>query len=275
MTLTIAYSPCPNDTFMFDALVHKKVSCNNIGFNVVHEDIEELNTLASQVKADVIKISYRHYPSVSKDYQLLTSGSALGYNCGPLLVSKNIYTAADIPNLRIAIPGINTTANFLLSLAYPTATNKTPVLFSDIEDVVLKGEYDAGLLIHENRFTYAQRGLHKIMDMGVWWQDTYHAPIPLGGICIKRSLEDATKKAVNKALQQSVEYAFAHTDDVMPYVRAHAQAMDDNVMQQHIDLYVNRFSVDLGEEGHRAVSTMYDIALKNKMIESITTPIFI
>jgi 1,4-dihydroxy-6-naphthoate synthase len=177
--------------------------------------------------------------------------------------------------MRIAIPGKYTTANFLLGLAFPAALNKTELLFSDIEGAVLDGRFDAGLIIHENRFTYAAKGLKKIVDLGEFWEGDTGAPIPLGGIVVRRSLSDAIKQRVNRLVRRSVEYAFAHRSASLPYVREHAQEMSDEVMYQHIDLYVNKYSVDLGPDGHRAVELLFEKARALGVIPAIEQPLFL
>jgi len=210
----------------------------------------------------VTKLSYHAYAYCVDRYALLDAGSALGRNCGPLLISKRPIERDEVAGgaLRIAIPGTYTTANFLLGLAFPRARNTTEILFSDIEAAVLDGRFDAGVIIHENRFTYSAKGLRKIVDLGEFWETETGAPIPLGGIVVSRSLPDAVKASVNRVIRRSVEYAFAHRGASLSFVREHAQEMSEDVMYKHIDLYVNEFSVDLGAEGRRAVRTLFDRA---------------
>ncbi len=258
--LTLGYSPCPNDTFIFDALVHGKIDTEGLEFQVVLDDVEALNRHAFAGDLAVTKLSYHAFAHLTERYMLLDAGSALGNNCGPLLVAREPLTEQQIIAGPIAIPGKMTTANFLLGMAYPAAQNKRETLFSDIENAVLRGDAAAGLIIHENRFTYRQKGLVKLLDLGEYWETTTGLPIPLGGIVIRRNLPEDVRHRVNRALRRSVEYAFAHPDDVMPYVRAHAQAMDDAVMRAHIDLYVTPFTVDLGTVGRSAVRQMFQIA---------------
>lgn len=257
--LSLGFSPCPNDTFIFDALIHGKVDCEGLEFEVIMEDVEALNQRAFAGDIDVTKLSYYTFAHLTDKYNLLDAGSALGKNCGPLLIAKKSMEPAEINAAHIAIPGKMTTANFLLSIAYPEAQHKTPVLFSDIEAAVLDGRCDAGLIIHENRFTYAEKGLVKLIDLGEYWEKTKGLPIPLGGIFVRKDLPSAIQQKVNRALRRSVEYAFAHTTDVMPFVRAHAQEMEEAVMRAHIDLYVNQYTVDLGVEGKAAVQEMLRI----------------
>jgi len=205
------------------------------------------------------------------------AGSALGRNCGPLLISKRAIAQQEVASggIRIAIPGRFTTANFLLGLAFPEARDKTPMLFSEIESALLDERFDAGLIIHENRFTYADKGLKKIIDLGEYWEGETGAPIPLGGIVIKRSLPDDVKQRVNRVLRRSVEYAFAHRSASLDYVRAHAQEMSEDVMYRHIDLYVNEYSVDLGEEGRRAVELLFQKAAATAIIPPANHTLFL
>jgi 1,4-dihydroxy-6-naphthoate synthase len=273
--MTLGYSPCPNDCFIFDALVHKKINLNGLAFEEKLEDIETLNRWAFEGKLDITKISFHAYTYVAPTYQFLHSGGALGNNCGPLLISKKPYQLSNVKKLKIAIPGKLTTANFLLSLAFPDAKNKTEVVFSDIENRVLSGEFDAGLIIHENRFTYQQKGLNKIIDLGEWWESTYHAPIPLAGIAIKRTIADDIKYKVSELIKQSVEFAFANPNSSNDYVKAHAQEMEESVRKQHIALYVNDFSIDFGNKGRQALEQMYAIATEHKIIPNKLDGIFI
>jgi 1,4-dihydroxy-6-naphthoate synthase len=259
-TLSLGFSPCPNDTFIFDALIHHKIDTEGLDFDVIMEDVEALNQRAFHKNIEVTKLSYHAYAYLTDQYDLLDSGSALGKNCGPLLVAKKLLDPEEIKQAQIAIPGKMTTANFLLGMAFPEAQHKTACLFSDIEEAVCSGRFDAGLIIHENRFTYEQKGLVKIIDLGVFWESTTGLPIPLGGIVVRQDLPIEVKQKLNRALRRSVEYAFAHTSDVMPFVRQHAQAMEDAVMQAHIDLYVNSYTIDLGQEGRDAVMSMFRIA---------------
>lgn len=273
--LTLGFSPCPNDTFIFDAMLHGKVDTEGIDFEVFMEDVEALNRRAFAGAVDVTKLSYHAFAYLTHRFALLDAGSALGNNCGPLLVARARLNEAAIASARIAIPGKMTTANFLLGLAYPGAHNKQETLFSDIEDAVLDGRADAGLIIHENRFTYAQKGLVKLVDLGEYWETTTGLPIPLGGIVVRRDLPLDIRQKVNRVMRRSVEYAFAHPDDVMPFVRLHAQAMDDDVMKAHIDLYVTDYTVDLGEKGRSAVEQMFRIAREKNIIPAYTEKIFI
>jgi 1,4-dihydroxy-6-naphthoate synthase len=260
MTLSLGYSPCPNDCFIFDALVHKKIDTEGLDFDVQLEDVETLNRKAQKCELDITKLSFHAYGYAMDHYILLRAGSALGFNCGPLLISKRAIYNPGEEIKTVAIPGKMTTANFLLSLAFPNLRHKTEYVFSDIENAVLRGEADAGLIIHENRFTYADKGLKKVMDLGEYWESLIHAPIPLGGIVIKRNADTGLQQQVNCLIRRSVEFAFANPESSMPYVKAHAQEMSEEVMKKHIALYVNDFSADLGETGSKAVALMFDKA---------------
>ncbi|WP_353484745.1 1,4-dihydroxy-6-naphthoate synthase [Haliscomenobacter sp.] len=275
MKLTLGFSPCPNDTFIFDALIHGRIDTEGLEFEVFLGDVEELNRRAGAADLDITKLSYHAYAHLTNKYVLLDAGSALGNNCGPLLIAKKIIPAQDIPKLTIAIPGKLTTANFLLSLAYPKAVNKIEMLFSDIEGAVLSGAVDAGLIIHENRFTYQEKGLVKLLDLGEYWEQTTGMPIPLGGIVIKRNLPEEIIQKVNRCIRRSVEYAWANPNESESFIAEHAQEMDPAVRQQHIDLYVNQFSADLGLQGRNAVNHLFQVALQNGIIPVQNKPIFI
>ncbi len=277
MALGLSFSPCPNDCFLFDAIVNKRIDLEGLEFEIQLGDVETLNRNAFAGNIDVTKLSYHAYAYCTDKYVLLDAGSALGRNCGPLLISKRKISEDDIANenLKIAIPGKFTTANFLLGLAFPKATDKTEVVFSEIENGVLEEKFDAGLIIHENRFTYEAKGLKKIIDLGEYWETMTGAPIPLGGIVAKRSLGDETIKKINRVLRKSVEFAFANREASLPYVKAHAQEMSEEVMYKHIDLYVNEFSIDLGKEGRKAVTTLFKKAKENGVIPPNDKKIFL
>ena len=260
MKLSLGFSPCPNDTFIFDALVNRKIDTGGIVFETVLEDVETLNLWALEGKLDITKLSFPAFFQSLENYILLRSGCALGQGVGPLLISKKENKSEINPSTHtIAIPGIHTTANLLLEFAFPQAKNKTPILFSEIEDSVLSGKTDLGVIIHENRFTYQQRGLHKVCDLGEVWESKTGQPIPLGGIAAKRELGSTVLKKVNALIRQSLEYAFDKYPLIPHYVRANAQAMDESVMRQHIDLYVNNYSLDIGEGGKSAISILHEV----------------
>jgi 1,4-dihydroxy-6-naphthoate synthase len=267
MELSLAYSPCPNDCFIFDALVHGKIDTKGIRFKVHLEDVESLNQKALKAEHDITKLSFHAFGHVAQKYILLKAGSALGFNCGPLLISKIEIEDPAKQIHSVAIPGKLTTANFLMSIAYPAIKNKIEYLFSDIEDAVLRGEVDAGLIIHENRFTYQAKGLKKVRDLGEYWDELINAPIPLGGIVIKRSLGSDIHDKINALIRQSVEFAFANPQSSMDYVRKHAQTMSEDVMKKHIELYVNKFSIDLGHTGLEAVKLLFKKASDENLFE--------
>ncbi|MCB0519510.1 MAG: 1,4-dihydroxy-6-naphthoate synthase, partial [Saprospiraceae bacterium] len=249
MKLKIGFSPCPNDTFIFDALVNGKIDTEGIEFEVVMADVEALNKQAFAGDIDITKLSYHAYAYLVKTYVLLDAGSALGKNCGPLLIAKRPLSDAEVNNGHIAIPGKFTTANFLFSLAFPEAGKKQEMVFSEIEGAVLGGKADAGLIIHENRFTYQQKGLIKIIDLGEFWESSTGLPIPLGGIVVKRSLPSEVKLLVNRLVAKSVRYALENPAGTKEFVRSHSQEMEDEIINEHIKLYVNDFTVSLGGSG--------------------------
>lgn len=277
MALSLGFSPCPNDCFMFDAMVHERIDLEGLTFAPHLADVEALNREAFAGTADVTKLSYHAYAYCRASYELLDAGSALGRSCGPLLISARPITPDEVRGgrLRIAIPGVYTTANFLLGLAFPEATDRTPLVFSDIEAALLDGRFDAGVIIHENRFTYEAKGLHKIVDLGEFWEQQTGAPIPLGAIAVRRSLPRDVKQKVNRLVGRSVEFAFAHREASLPYVRAHAQEMSEDVMYKHIDLYVNQYSVDLGQDGRRAVALLFEKAAAVGLVPPSTEPLFL
>lgn len=274
ITLSLGFSPCPNDTFIFDALIHHKIDTEGLRFDVRYEDVESLNQGAFNQSLDITKLSYHAFAFAAENYILLDAGSALGFGVGPLLICKDAALAQQITSfnekqlgeLSVGIPGKFTTANFLLGLAYPQLIRKKVMLFSEIEEALLAGDIDLGLIIHENRFTYEARGLHKVLDLGNYWERTTEKPIPLGGIVIKRSLPDDVKHKLNRVLRRSVQFAFDHPESGIEFIRSHAQAMDDAVMYQHIDLYVNEYSVDLGQVGREAIQLMFDKARALELI---------
>jgi 1,4-dihydroxy-6-naphthoate synthase len=274
MKLTLGFSPCPNDTFIFDAMVNGKVDTHGITFDYVMEDVETLNQWAAKGNLDITKLSYNTFLSVVDDYALLHSGSALGKGVGPLLISKQPLDDAQMANYKIAIPGVNTTANLLLTLAYPQARNKTEMVFHEIEGAVLSGEYDAGLIIHENRFTYAQRGLLKHADLGDWWERTTGAAIPLGGIVMKRGLGHDLCATVDTIIKESLSLSWQRYPELTPFVKNNAQEMEEDVMRKHINLYVNEYTTDLGETGERAIATMFKRAAEAGRISGGQPKIF-
>lgn len=275
MKLTLGFSTCPNDTFIFDAMIHKKVDTEGLEFDVVLADVEELNLNAFAGNIDVTKLSYHAFAYIANNYKLLTSGSALGYKNGPLLIGKRKIYREEVADLKVAIPGKYTTANLLFSIAFPKVKEIKEYLFSDIEEAILDGEVDAGVIIHENRFTFEKKGLKKIIDLGEDWEEKTKSPIPLGGIVIQRKFDIETQQKVNRVLKRSVEFALANPNSGYRFVKNYAQEMNDDVIRKHIDLYVNNFTVDLGEIGKKAVKILFDRAISGKIIESVQDDIFV
>jgi 1,4-dihydroxy-6-naphthoate synthase len=259
MKYTLGFSPCPNDTFIFDALVNKKINTGNFEFEVLLEDVETLNEMALNNQLDFTKISYGVLPLIAKNYKVLNSGSALGKGVGPLLISKKPVDFNDVEKFTIAIPGENTTAHLLFSLAFPNAKNKVFKRYDEIENSVIKSENVLGVIIHENRFTYMDRGFHKIVDLGNFWEEKTGLPIPLGGIVGKKSMEEKILKQVDMLIKKSIEYAFNNYPLIPDYVKKHSQEMEVEVMKKHIDLYVNKFSINLGEGGKNAIQKFMEI----------------
>lgn len=271
MKLTLGFSPCPNDTFIFDALVNKKIDSEGLEFDTVLEDVETLNQWAIEGKLDITKLSFPAYFQSLDKYILLNAGSALGKGVGPLLItnSEQGIKNDELKNHQIALPGINTTANLLFSFAYPEATQKVFMRFDKIEDFILS-EVDnpvgktLGVIIHENRFTYKEKGLYKVTDLGEHWEEKMKVPIPLGGIAIKRNIDRPTSLKVDTLIRQSLEYAFANYPFITDYVKCHSQTMSEEVMRKHIDLYVNNYSLDLREQGKKAITTLFEVFNKNQ-----------
>ncbi|HQX95825.1 MAG: 1,4-dihydroxy-6-naphthoate synthase [Chitinophagaceae bacterium] len=261
MKLSLGFSPCPNDTFIFDALVNNKIDTEGLEFNVYLEDVETLNKWALEGKLDITKLSFPAFFRSMENYLLLNTGSALGKGVGPLLISDspNEFSTEDINQSSIALPGLHTTANLLFSFAYPDAIDKTFILFSEIENALINKETDLGVIIHENRFTYQQKGLHKIKDLGEYWEEKMESPIPLGGIAINQSIKRSTAIKVDQLIRKSLDFAFANYPAITDYVKQHSQTMSEDVMRKHIDLYVNNYSLDLGEEGKLAIENLYQV----------------
>jgi len=285
--ITIGFSPCPNDTFMFCALINGMIDCEGLQFEPVIEDVETLNQKALKDELDVTKLSVGVYAQVAKKYVILNSGSALGKNCGPLLISKKDYLlipvvpffdetpSGQLAKMKIAIPGKYTTANLLFSIFFPDAKNKTEMIFSQIEDAVLNETVDMGLIIHESRFTYQQKGLNEVADMGELWKKQTKSPLPLGCIAAKRKSDKPLQKKIDALIHKSIQYAFDKPENVMDYVRAHSQEMDDKVLQQHIDLYVNDFSLTLGAKGKKAIKLLLRKGNAAGLLPEIPDDIFI
>ena len=259
MKITLGFSPCPNDTYMFAALVNKWIDTRGLKFEVYMEDVETLNSWAGEGKLDISKISFHRALSLDDQYNLLNSGAALGNKCGPLIVAKRELEKEEIQQGMIALPGKWTTAHLLFSIFYPLATNKVFMPFHKIEDAVLSGEALAGVIIHENRFTYQAKGLTRITDLGNDWETRTGLPIPLGGIFAASRLSEDVARLVESLIRESILFARSNEDLVMPYVREYAQEMDESIMKSHISLYVNDFSLDLGQKGREAVEMLKKI----------------
>ncbi len=266
MKLTLGFSPCPNDTFIFDALVNGRLDTGDLRFDVLLEDVETLNQWALEGKPDISKLSFPAFFRASEQYVLLEAGGAMGKGVGPLLVSRDQkpYDEAAVNQARIALPGENTTAHWLFSLFYPAAPHKEFMLFSRIEEAVVNGEADLGVIIHENRFTYQQKGLHRVMDLGEAWEEKMQLPIPLGGIAIKRSLGPALRRQVQDLIRKSLAVSFAAYPSLSEYVKQHSQTMSEEVMRKHINLYVNDFTRDPGAPGKAAITALYEIYLRQR-----------
>ena len=274
MKLTLGFSPCPNDTFIFDAMIHQKVDTEGLEFEVKMADVKELNEWALEDQLDISKLSFHAYAHVFNNYILLNAGSALGFGCGPLLIAKDQISEEEINKGPVAIPGALTTAHFLLNLAYPDIKNKKALLFSEIEEAVLDESFKAGLIIHENRFTYQEKGLVKLIDLGAFWEEKFQLPIPLGGIFCRRNFDSNLTEKINRVIRRSVEFAFANPEAPRAFIQQHAQEMDPEVQQKHIDLYVNDFSIDLGKKGQAAIQHLFDYARAQKIVPKSDLPIF-
>lgn len=278
-SLTLGYSPCPNDTFIFYALIHDKIDTKNIKFKETLLDVETLNQKALHTELDLTKISYHAFGHMRKNYCLLRAGGALGRGCGPLIIAKNEYAMEELRGKKIAIPGKLTTAYLLLQLYNPEFRLQTSDLlempFDKIIDAVAKEKVDAGLIIHESRFTYPSYGLKQIIDLGEWWEKQTGHPIPLGGIIAKRSLGEGLNKKINKTIKSSIEYAFSNRSEPMDYIKKHSQELSDEVINQHINLYVNNYSLDVGQDGEKAVIALLSRAEEAGIIPKVKQEIFV
>lgn len=282
--MNLGYSFCPNDTFIFYALAHGKVTTPS-PITEVLEDVETLNLWALAGQLPLTKISYAAYGRLRDKYVALRSGGALGRGVGPLLVAKYPASTADaageeeslgVDNLvdkRIAIPGRNTTAFMLLSL-HTQGFIPIEMRYDQIMPAVERGEVDGGLIIHESRFTYHRHGLQKVLDLGEWWEGVTGLPLPLGAILARRDLGQSTIQALDNAVRQSLEYAYAHPEETVAYIKQHAQELEDEVIWAHIHTYVNEFSLDVGNEGEKAVAELFRRAEAGGLIPPSTQPIF-
>lgn len=275
MKITLGFSPCPNDTFIFEALVHNRVDNEGVDYEWMLADVEELNRRALEGSLDVTKLSYHAFAHAAANYLLLDAGSALGRNNGPLVVSRHKIYPDELRDAMIAIPGKYTTANLLFSIFWPDALRKCEYLFSDIPSVVLSGEADAGLIIHETRFTYRSMGLKLVADTGAMWEEATALPVPLGGIVVNRRVENETALKINRSLRRSLEYAFSHPDASFDFIKKNAFELDPGVMEEHIKLYVNSFTMSLGDEGRNAIDRLFSVAYEKKIIPSLPDRIFL
>ncbi len=260
--LRFGFSPCPNDTFMFYALAHKKVFLPKIEFLVDLQDVESLNRLAATSYYDLTKVSIHAIAHLSKEYCLLDSGGAMGRGCGPLVLARSAFAEKKLPKAKVAIPGKYTTANLLLQLFTGGCVDVVPMPYDQIMESISRGEVDAGVIIHEGRFTYRERGLKKILDLGEWWEGRYYLPLPLGGILMKRDLIGEFREEVENLIRESISYAKKHRDEVWHYVKSNAQEMAEDVIGKHIGLYVNEYSERFGEKGRRAIVKLLDLGAK-------------
>ncbi len=282
MNLTLGFSPCPNDTFIFDALIHHKIDTEGLTFDVSFDDVETLNQKALDGKLDITKLSFHAFAYVIDKYALLSAGSALGFGVGPLLICRqenldHITTMLDAQSsmLTVGIPGKYTTANFLLGIAYPQLTKKKEMVFNEIENALIDGKIDIGLIIHENRFTYQEKGLAKILDLGNYWEQLTSCAIPLGGIVVNRELDVSIQQKVDRLIRKSVEYAFANPKSGLKFIREHAQEMKEEVMYKHIELYVNQYSINHGKDGRNAIDTLFNKAIEKGIIPELTESIYV
>lgn len=271
--IKIGMSPCPNDIFVFDALIHKRIDTGNYDFEFVFADIEQLNSMARNNELDIQKISLHGFAYVSTDYILMRSGNAIGFNCGPLIIGKEMADLKDIEKKTIAIPGKYTSAHLLLKLFLPEAHNKKEMLFSEIEDAIIDGKVDYGLIIHETRFTYQEKKLKKVADLGKLWENRVNLPVPLGGIVAKRSLPKEDKYNINNLIRESIKFAFANPMASRDFIKSKAQVTNDDVIKKHIELYVNNFSIDIGESGERAITYLLKKVKEQDLIPDLRHPI--
>ncbi len=256
--ISLGFSPCPNDTFIFYSLVQNIIDTDRIRYNSIIKDVDILNSMAWGGEIDVTKVSFHAFGFLKDKYLLLSSGCALGRGCGPLVVANTECTIEALRGKKIAIPGTLTTAFLLLQLFDPCFKDNTiPMPFHEIMNAVKKGEVDAGLIIHEGRFAYGNYGLKRVIDLGQWWEQITGLPIPLGGIIAKRNIGNELIIMVNHSIKESVSYAFNHRAETMRYIKRYAQELSDDVIKKHIDLYVNDFTLDIGDEGARAIDTLY------------------
>jgi len=275
MKLSLGFSPCPNDTFIFEAMVHGRVDTEGVSFDWFLADVEELNRRAMEGTVDVTKMSFHAYALAAANFLILDSGSALGRSNGPLVVSRRRIYPDELENALIAIPGRYTTANLLFSIFWPGASRKREYLFSDIPEAVMSGEVDAGLIIHETRFTYQSLGLKKVADTGEYWEKMTDMPVPLGGIVVHRSVNEDIAAKVSRSIRRSIRYAWDDPSASVDFIRRNAREIDSIVTKEHISLYVNDFSLSLGQEGKSAIERLYSVAQERKVIGDMPERIFL
>jgi 1,4-dihydroxy-6-naphthoate synthase len=274
-TVTLGYSPCPNDTFIFYALVNGRIDTGGLLFREMLEDVETLNLMAKRAELDVTKVSFHAFGHLREDYCLLRAGGALGKGCGPLVVSRNNCSMDELRGKSIAIPGRLTTAFLLLSIFDPAFAENVKVMpFNEIIGAVKNGQADAGLIIHESRFTYQKEGLRKVIDLGEWWERGTGSLIPLGAILAKRKLGRETVERIDRLIRKSIDFAFSNRTEPLSYIKRHSQEMEDAVVTQHINLYVNDYSLDIGDEGIRAVEELFRRAEERGIIAPSRQPLF-
>jgi len=266
LKLTFGHSPCPNDTFMFYALSSGRMDLPGHNLSVELHDVETLNMMAMHAELDMTKLSFHAWLHVREHYRLIESGAALGYGCGPLLISRRPLNKNDISGCRIALPGEWTTAHLLFRLWSPTSGERFHVRYDRIFDAIDSGEADCGVIIHESRFTFEQAGFHKVVDLGAWWEDETGLPIPLGCIAIRETISDRTRLELDGLIRNSIAYAHEHPGEMLPYVRQYAQEMTDDVLRAHIRTFVNEFSLDMGGTGHSAIAELEKMARQAGLI---------
>ena len=273
--LKLAYSTCPNDTFIFYAIAHNVIDCRGLKFEIELADVETLNQKAKAGVYDISKLSFAAIGHLIEKYALLRSGAALGRGCGPLLVAKPGFDIEQLSSKKIAVPGMWTTACMLLGLYLSEKPRAVPMPFEKIMPAIQKDEYDCGVIIHEGRFTYEEYGLVRIIDLGEWWEEKTSLHVPLGGIAVRRDITSAVAGEIEELIQSSVKYSFSRREKADNYIKKHAQEMSSNVIRQHIDLYVNDFTLNLGKEGEEAIKTLFALARKSGILPISSIPLFI
>ena len=273
--LKLAYSTCPNDTFIFYALAHNLIDCSGLKFEIKLADVETLNQCAKSGAFDISKLSFAAIGHLMEKYALLRSGAAIGRGCGPLLLAKPGFDIEQLSLKKIAVPGMWTTASMLLGLYLSEKPRAVPMPFEQIMPAIQRGEYDCGVIIHEGRFTYREYDLVSIIDLGEWWEEKTSLPIPLGGIAVRRDITSAVARKIEDSIRSSMEYSFNHRKEADDYIKRYAQEMSSKVIRQHIDLYVNEFTLNLGKEGEEAVKMLFRMARDSKILPESNSPLFI